>query len=91
MPYSEMMAMRLLWLFLAAVGLTGCQTANWADTTGKNRSEARVQSDYKVCASEAGIGIPDRNPTHDEREAYRQRLMVCMFSRGWRAANPWSL
>jgi len=83
--------MRLLWLFIAAVGLTGCQAANWTDTTGKNRSEARAQADYKVCASEAGIGVSDRNPTHDEREAYRQRLMVCMFSRGWRAANRWNL
>ena len=83
--------MRLLSLFVAAVGLTGCQAANWVDTTGKNRSEVRAQSDYEVCASEAGIGVADRNPTHDETEAFRQRLMVCMFSRGWRAANPWNL
>jgi hypothetical protein len=83
-----MPVMRWLPVFIAAAGLAGCElTMNWVDTTGHHRTGTRAESDYKACASVAGIANLDRKPTYDQREAYRARLLACMFSRGWRAGS----
>jgi hypothetical protein len=59
----------------------------WKDTTGSHRSGSRAQSDYEACASEAGPASSDKAATHDESEARRQRLQICMYARGWRPTD----
>jgi len=72
-------------MLLAAALLAGCADMMWNDMTGRHRSGARAEADHKACASESGILDP--NATFDQSEAYRQRIQVCMFARGWRAAD----
>jgi hypothetical protein len=82
-----MSAIRRALIFVAAAGLAGCGLlAGWADTTGHHRSAGRAQSDYKACAAEAGIASLD-HPDYDQTAAARQRLLACMFARGWRPTS----
>jgi hypothetical protein len=77
---------RWISLFLAAFVLAGCaQMVGWVDTTGQHRSIGRARSDYKTCASEAGVAASDA--TYDENESHQQRLQICMYAHGWRPAS----
>jgi hypothetical protein len=83
-----MLAIRRVLIFVAAAGLTGCGLlADREDTTVQHRSSGRARSDYKACAAEAGIVSLDPHPDYDQTEAVRQRLLACMYSRGWRATS----
>lgn len=76
---------RLLLILAAAASLVGCAlTWKWVDTTGHERSQNRAETDYKACVSEAGAPVRDQPTGYDETEASHQRLLVCMYSRGWR-------
>jgi hypothetical protein len=59
----------------------------WKDTTTGHRSGRRAETDYKACSTEAGAASRGQNATHDQTLAYRQRLLICMYSRGWRPAD----
>jgi hypothetical protein len=81
-------ALRWLLTGVALTGLTGCALmAGWADRTGQHRSASRARSDYNVCAAESGTGTVDPHANYDQTEIARQRLLACMYGRGWRATS----
>ncbi|HEX3664763.1 MAG TPA: hypothetical protein VHU23_06000 [Rhizomicrobium sp.] len=76
---------RLFPILAVCACLAGCAwTAEWVDTTGHHRGEGRADTDYKTCVSEAGSPAHDRPTGYDETETSHQRLLVCMYSHGWR-------
>lgn len=89
---EQMLLVRQLSVLTIAAVLGGCaSTFGWVDMTKLHRNVAREHSDYQACSTLAGIAQLDPDATYDETAAYRGRLTACMFSRGWRTANPWRL
>jgi hypothetical protein len=83
-----MAAIRWPLIFVAAAALAGCGLlTGWADATGHHRSAGRARADYKICAAEAGIAGLDPHANFDQKEVVRQRLLACMYARGWRATS----
>jgi uncharacterized protein YceK len=79
--------MRRLLLLMSIAALSGCAQMLWTDSTGKHRSGARAEADYRACSAEAMASGTGESTGYDENNAGRRRLLICMYSRGWRRTD----
>jgi hypothetical protein len=79
--------MHRLLVLMPIAALLGCAQMLWTDSTGKHRSGARAEADYRACAAEVKASGASETNDYDEDDASQRRLLICMYSRGWRRTD----